>query len=214
MNHVLRFLFFTLVVRPAVLIVLGLNVRHRERLPDSGPAILVANHNSHLDTMVLMTLFPTRMLPKLRPVAAQDYFFRYRLLKWFALRVVGIIPLDRKARRTGGKGPTAPISEALERGEIVILFPEGGRGDPERLGDFKTGIAHLARKHETVPVHPIYMHGLGKALPRGEGLLIPFFVDVFVGDPMTWTGDKKEFVEQLSSHLKVLANEGRFAQWD
>ena len=85
---------------------------------------------------------------------------------------------------------------------------------PERLGDFKTGIAHLARKHELVPVYPIYMHGLGKALPRGEGLLIPFFVDVFIGDPMTWTGDKKEFVEQLSSRLKALANEGRFAEWD
>ena len=143
MNHVLQFLFFTLFVRPAMLIVLGLNVRHRERLPTRGPAILVANHNSHLDTMALMTLFSTRMLPKIRPVAAQDYFFRYRLLKWFALRIIGIIPLDRKGRKTG-KRPLTPVSEALDRNDIVILFPEGSRGDPERLGEFKMGVAHLA----------------------------------------------------------------------
>ncbi len=212
MNHVLQFLFFTLFVRPAMLIVLGLNVRHRERLPTRGPAILVANHNSHLDTMALMTLFSTRMLPKIRPVAAQDYFFRYRLLKWFALRIIGIIPLDRKGRKTG-KRPLTPVSEALDRNDIVILFPEGSRGDPERLGEFKMGVAHLARSHEDVPIYPIYMHGLGKALPRGEGLLIPFFCDVFVGEPMYWTGDKADFVSQLSCRIKALVEEGHFADW-
>jgi 1-acyl-sn-glycerol-3-phosphate acyltransferase len=212
MNHVLRFLFFTLVVRPAVLFILGLNVRHRERLPKEGPAIIAANHNSHLDAMVLMTLFPKRMLPKLRPVAALDYFFRYRLLKWFALRIVGIIPLDRQLRKTG-QHPLAPISQSLERGDIVILFPEGTRGDPEKLGEFKTGIAHLAQQHAQVPIYPIYMHGLGKALPRGEALLIPFFCDVFIGEPLLWTGDRDGFVDELSQRVKGLIEEGHFAEW-
>jgi 1-acyl-sn-glycerol-3-phosphate acyltransferase len=212
MNHVLRFLFFTLIVRPAVLIVLGLNVRHRERLPQSGPAILVANHNSHLDTMVLMTLFPTRLLPKLRPVGAQDYFFHYRFLKWFSLRVIGIIPLDRTAKKSGQR-LLAPISESVDQGDIVIVFPEGSRGDPERLGQFKTGVAHLAQLHENVPVYPIYLHGLGKALPRGEALLVPFFCDVFVGEPMQWAGDRKEFVDELNRRMRALAEEGHFAPW-
>lgn len=212
MNHVLRFLFFLLVVRPTVLFLLGLNVRHRERLPGSGPAIVAANHNSHLDALVLMTLFPKRMLPRLRPVAAQDYFFRYRLLKWFTLSIMGIIPLDRQLRKTG-KHPLAPISDALERGDIVILFPEGTRGDPERLSEFKTGIAHLAQQQPDVPIYPIYMHGLGKALPRGEALLIPFFCDVFIGEPMQWTGDRESFVAALNDRMKSLVAEGHFAQW-
>jgi 1-acyl-sn-glycerol-3-phosphate acyltransferase len=213
MNRFLRHLFFRLVVRPIVLIVLGLNVRHRERLPKDGPAIIVANHNSHLDTMVLMTLFPARMLNKLRPVAAQDYFFRNKWLKWFSLRIIGIIPLDRDARRTK-EHPLAPISQSLERGEIVILFPEGSRGDPEQMGEFKSGIAHLAKLHPDVPVTPIYMHGLGKALPRGEALLVPFFCDLFVGEPLKWPGNKEQFLELVSESVATLKAEGKFAAWD
>ncbi len=213
MNRVVRFLFFTVIVRPVVLLVLGLNVRNRHRLPARGPAIVVANHNSHLDTLVLMTLFPIRLLDALRPVAAQDYFFRYRLLKWFSLRVIGIIPLDREARRSS-QNILDPISEALRRAEIVILFPEGSRGDPERMGAFKSGIAHVARRHPDVPVYPVYMHGLGKALPRGEALLVPFFCDVFIGEPMYWTDDRKTFVDELGSRMNDLVKDERFPAWE
>lgn len=210
----LRPAFFAGVVRPLVAIVLGLNVRHRERLPKTGPAIVVANHNSHLDTLVLMSLFPLSRLPQLRPVAAADYFFRNRLLKWFSLNVIGILPLDRKMVRGGDRHPLAPIDEAIGRGEIVILFPEGSRGEPEQITAFKSGIAHLAARHGDVPIVPVYLHGLGKALPRGEALLVPFFCDVFVGESFTWTGDRRSFMEGLTERMRALAAEGAFAAWE
>lgn len=213
MIRVLRHTFFWLVVRPLVLVVLGLNTRHRERMLKDGPCIVVANHNSHLDTLVLMTLFPARMLDQLRPVAAADYFFRYGWLKWFSLNIIGIIPLDRDTKRAG-KHPLAPIGEALERGEIVILFPEGSRGDPEKLGEFKTGIAHLVKMHPAVPVSPVYMHGLGKALPKGEALLVPFFCDVFIGEPLTWGGNKEEFLAMLTATMHGLAAESKLSAWE
>ncbi|MGC1273706.1 MAG: lysophospholipid acyltransferase family protein, partial [Planctomycetaceae bacterium] len=198
---------------PLVAVVLGLNVRHRERLPKAGPAIVVANHNSHLDTLVLMSLFPLAQLPHLRPVAAEDYFFRNRPLKWFSLNIMGIIPLDRKLR-SSGRHPFAPIDEALERGDVVVLFPEGSRGEPERLTNFKSGIAHLAERHPAVPISPVYLHGLGKSLPRGEALLVPFFCDVFAGELLTWTGDRRSFMERLTGRMTELAAEGQFAAWE
>jgi 1-acyl-sn-glycerol-3-phosphate acyltransferase len=212
MSPLLRWLFFAIIVRPIVAVVLGLNVRHRERLPHDGPSIVVANHNSHLDTLVLMTLFPLSKLPMLRPVAAQDYFFASRWLKWFSLKMIGIIPLERRIKSTS-RHPLAPIDEAIDRGDIVILFPEGSRGEPEQVCEFKTGIAHLAERHPEVPISPVYLHGLGKALPKGEALLVPFFCDVFVGEPLTWCDDRRLFMERLSGTMTDLAAEGHFAPW-
>jgi len=210
---ILRWIFFGIVVRFVVLIVLGLNVRHRERLPQKGPAILAANHNSHLDTLVLMSLLPLRVLGRLRPVAAMDYFFRNRWLAWFATHVIGVVPIKRQ-RSTPDEDLLASVAEALERGDIVIFFPEGSRGEPERLAEFKSGIARLAGRFPQVPVTPVFMHGLGKALPRGEWLLVPFFVDVFIGEPLTWNGDRRAYLNEFKCAIERLAAEGHFPPWE
>ena len=209
----LQQLFFLLIVRPIALIVLGLNIRHREHIPAKGPAIVVSNHNSHLDTLVLMTLLPWSLLKSARPVAAQDYFFQNTLLKWFALTIMHIIPLERHITDRS-HDPLAGCSDALKQGDILILFPEGSRGEPEQLGTFKTGIAHLAKRHPDIPITPIFLHGLGKALPKGEGLLVPFFCDVFVGEPLLWTGDKAGFMTVLETAIKALAEEGHLPAWE
>jgi 1-acyl-sn-glycerol-3-phosphate acyltransferase len=210
---VLQQLFFLLFVRPLVLIVLGLNVRHRNRLPQHGPAIIVSNHNSHLDTLVLMTLLPWRILGSIRPVAAKNYFLKNPLLAWFARTVMHIIPLERQVIHHD-QDPLALCSEALRKSEILILFPEGSRGDPEQMGTFKTGIAHLAKRHPDIPITPIFLYGLGKALPKGEAILVPFFCDVFVGEPIQWTGDRHGFMTNLEEAIKALAQEGHRPAWD
>jgi 1-acyl-sn-glycerol-3-phosphate acyltransferase len=208
-----RLLFFALIVRPTLLIILGLNVRHRGRLPGAGPAVVVANHNSHLDTMLLMSLFPLRLLPRVRPVAARDYFLRNRLLSWFSRRLIGIIPIERQVAGAHDD-PLAGIAAALEQGAIVIIFPEGSRGEPEQIGAFKSGVAHLARRFPELPFSPVFLHGAGKALPRGEAILVPFFCDVFVGTPLTWTGDRATFMEELTCRMTALAAEGHFSPWE
>ncbi|NNE00284.1 MAG: 1-acyl-sn-glycerol-3-phosphate acyltransferase [Pirellulaceae bacterium] len=211
-NDVLRYLYFLLIVRPVVMVVIGLNARNAQRLPQKGPALVVANHNSHLDTMVLMTLFGMNRLHCVRPVAAADHFLRNRFMAWFSTKIIGIVALQREMKgvRTD---PLAGISEALDREQILILFPEGSRGAPEIREQFKTGVAHVAKRHPEVPITPVFLHGLGKALPKGEGILVPFFCDVFVGTPIKWTGKRDTFMTQLETAVNDLAAQSHVPSW-
>ena len=213
MRGLLRYFFFLVIVRPLVLVILGLNVRHVERLPQTGPCIVIANHNSHLDTLVLMTLFPMRLLSRIHPVAAMDYFLKNRLLAWFSINIMGIIPV-RRGGVTRHEDPLAGCSMALHKGDILILFPEGSRGDPERLEHFKTGIAHLAKRHPNVQITPVFLYGLGKALPKGEAILVPFFCDVFIGPGVHWTGNRHTYMNELETSMNALAREGHFPAWE
>ena len=211
-TRALRYLFFAIVVRAVILIALGLTVRHRERLPAKGPAVLAANHNSHLDTLALMSLFPLRLLPRLRPVAAADYFFKTKGRGWFASNIIGIIPVERGGTAQGGN-PLAACEDALDRGDILIIFPEGSRGEPEAFQAFKKGIGHLAKARPKAPVIPVFMHGLGKALPKGTVLFVPFNCTVSVGELLYGKDSYEPFVAELEVAMTALAAEEKLPVW-
>ncbi len=213
MVYYLRLAFFVLLVRPFIYLIIGLRLRHRRRLPSTGPAIIIANHNSHLDALVIMCLFPLSLLPKLRPVAAADYFLDHGgALAWFARQIIGIIPLRRGSGQSGSD-PFAECHQALAEDAILILFPEGTRGEPEQLGPLRKGIAHLAAPHPQVPVIPVYLYGLGKSLPRGDWLPVPFFCDVLIGHPLTWCEQRDQYLTQVQQAFDTLAAEGGFPRY-
>ena len=189
-----------------------LRVVQQGQMINHGPVILAANHNSHLDAMVLISLFPLHLLPKVRPVAAADYFLRNPFLAWFATQVVGIVPLKRKRERED-EDLLAPVTEALARGEILLFFPEGSRGEPEQVAEFKSGLARLAERHPEVPIVPIFMHGLGKALPRGDWVLVPFFLDVWIGEAMSFAGSREGFMQNYREAMQALSTQERHAEW-
>jgi 1-acyl-sn-glycerol-3-phosphate acyltransferase len=196
----LRLAFFLLIVKPFLLLAVGVNVRRRDRLPAAGPALIVANHNSHLDALVLMGLLPLRLLLQARPAASAEYFLGNRWRAWFATRVIGIIPVA-VGRGRSHADVLGPVRDALAAGRVVIFFPEGTRGEPERLGKLKTGIVWLAQQLPTVPICPVRLHGLGKVLPKGDWLPVPFFCDAWVGEPLHWEGDPSGFMAALAASL-------------
>src|SRR5436309_13817844 len=75
-RDVTQIILFALLVKPFMTLFIGLRVRGREHLPQTGQFVLVANHSSHLDTASLLTLFRLWQLRRIRPVAAADYFER------------------------------------------------------------------------------------------------------------------------------------------
>jgi 1-acyl-sn-glycerol-3-phosphate acyltransferase len=209
---------FVAIAKALANLLLGLRVHHPENLPQSGPAILVANHNSHLDTFVLMSLFPLAMATQIRPVANEQYFLRqHPWLAWFSRHVLDILPVgcstkahtDRTNRnpRCDHRTFLKHCAASLEQNQILILFPEGSRGQPEHLSEFQSGIAHLAKRHPQVPIVPIFLNGLGKALPKGDPLLVPFLCGVHIGNPLFWNGQKQEFMNRLTTSVKALSGE-------
>jgi 1-acyl-sn-glycerol-3-phosphate acyltransferase len=203
MSRWLRLLFAILFLRPIAFMMLGLTVKGRENLPKAGPAIVVANHNSHLDTLVLLSLMPLCQIEKVRPVAAADYFLKNRYIAWFSLKVLNVLPLDRNNTERG-TDPLAEGSAALDRGEILIVFPEGSRGSAEVMGKFKGGVARLKERYPNVPVVPVFLQGAGKALPRGEIVLVPIVVDAVVGTPVAWIGNRATYTQALEDAVRAL----------
>ncbi len=196
--------FFIFIVRPIVLVIAGVSLKGKENLPIKGSAILVANHNSHLDTLVIMSLFSLKTLEKVRPIGAWDYFCNKPYKKWLSKHLIDLIALKRRPSKTDGH-PFGEIYEALDKGDIVLLFPEGSRGDPEVMKPFKTGIAHIAKDYPHVPVIPLSIYGAGKALPKGEALFVPFVIEVNVGEAVFYEGEEKNlYVKQLEEAVHRL----------
>ncbi|MBG0623415.1 lysophospholipid acyltransferase family protein [Enterobacter quasiroggenkampii] len=201
MNRFLRWIFTLCIAYPVVWIWLGVRVSGRKKLPVKGPAIIVANHNSHLDVLTLFTLFPLLTLVNVQPVAAADYFLRNKVIGWFALKVIGIIPVYRGAHQAN---PMQACVDALAANKIVIIFPEGTRGEPGKFSEIKSGIWHLSQQCPEVPIIPVYMHGLDRSMGKGQKIPVPFFIDIFIDEPLFYDADKVTFKQSLFTRFVTL----------
>jgi 1-acyl-sn-glycerol-3-phosphate acyltransferase len=212
-----RLAFLHLVARPLAVLFTGADVVGREHLPSAGPAIIAANHNSHVDTLLLLTIFPARLMGRLRPVAAADYFLRGPLIGWFSRTLVGIVPIARHGQNLEGadrEDVLAPAREALAAGDIVIIFPEGTRGAAtDELGPMKAGVARLAEAFPGAPVIPVWIEGAGRVLPKGAILPAPMNCTVLVGEAISWDGEPARFMEALRERLEDLRKSAPPQRW-
>ena len=207
-----RLAFLRLIAKPFAMFLTGVDVLGREHLPTTGPAIIAANHSSHVDTLLLLTIFPARTMPRLRPVAAADYFLRGPMIGWFSRNLVGIVPVARHTQ--GREDVLAPAREALAAGDIVIIFPEGTRGPgDDELGPMKVGVARLAAAFPDAPVIPIWIEGAGRVLPKGAVLPAPMNCTVLAGAPIRWSGDRDDFLEALRASLLELRKSAPPQRW-
>lgn len=140
-------------------------------LPRTGPAVLVCNHISGLDPLILQGVLTRKIVWMM----AKEYY-DIPALTW-AFKVIEAIPVDRGARDTSA---TRAALRALDRGEVLGVFPEGKIETTRSLLPFQTGVAMMAARAK-VPVHPAYMDGTSRRQEMLASLLTPNEVRVRFG---------------------------------
>jgi len=146
----------------------------RENIPESGAALMLVNHQSYLDPMMVGVWMD-------RPVSfvARDTLFKIPILGSF-LRAVYVLPVKR------GAVSSATIRESVRRvehGFILGLFPEGTRSTDGEVHRFKSGFLSILKRTK-VPVIPVGVSGTYAAMPKGAIFVRPKKIVVKYGEPI------------------------------
>ncbi len=166
-----------LLTAPARRILIRLEVEQPEHLPTSGPVIVVANHLSFIDSVLLMFALP-------RPVSVlgKAEYTDNRITNWLFCGS-GMIPIRRENPGDLGRA-LRQIGDVLERDEVVGLFPEGTRSPDGMLHRGHSGAAHLALT-TGAPIVPVGIVGTDQVLPTGASIVRPFRrARISVGEPI------------------------------
>jgi 1-acyl-sn-glycerol-3-phosphate acyltransferase len=158
---------------PFTRLYLGMRVAGARRIPRRGGVLIVANHCSHLDP-ILLGCSASRPLSFL----ARSTLFRPAPFAWY-LRRLGALPLER------GKSDRATLeraAELLREGKVLAIFPEGTRSPDGQIQEAKGGAGLLALK-AGVPIVPAHIAGSYRSMPRGVAIPRPARIRITYGEP-------------------------------
>jgi 1-acyl-sn-glycerol-3-phosphate acyltransferase len=142
----------------------------------TGPAVVVANHNSHADTAALLAALPSYGRPVF--AAAADYWFDIPARRVLVMSLAAALPVRRGAAGAY-EAMLAVAAPHLAAGGIVVVFPEGTRAQDGQVGVFRSGALRLARD-TGVALVPAAVLGTSDVLPK-HGRLSPAPVEVRFG---------------------------------
>ncbi|HEV2607073.1 MAG TPA: lysophospholipid acyltransferase family protein [Xanthomonadaceae bacterium] len=173
--------------------------------PSPALRIYYANHTSHFDALALWCALPTKLRATTRPVAAKDYWST-GIRAYIATNGFNALFIDRNADRSAGD-PLAPLGDALQRCESLIIFPEGTRRAQALPSPFKSGLFHLATRYTDAELVPVYLDNLYRSMPKGTFLPVPLTCSVRFGTPLERRADeaKDAFLERARAAIVELA---------
>jgi 1-acyl-sn-glycerol-3-phosphate acyltransferase len=159
-----------------------------------GPAVFVANHQSHFDAPVCLAALGGRIRRRLVVAAAADYFYSNALKGTAASLALGTVPFVRQGG--GSRESLQMLKDLAKSGWSVLIFPSGTRGTG--ASGFKKGFAYIAVDAQ-VPVVPMYLHGLDQVMPKGSFLPLPGGVVIGIGPPIPPGDDYNELVRKAEA---------------
>ena len=199
--------------------VTGVQVQWAGCEPEEKQRIYFANHTSHLDFIVLWSALPSDLRAYTRPVAAQDYWEDSALRRYIVTNVFNAVLVQRGATaqaknfdeaRYAGQTIIEQMADALGEQYSLIFFPEGTRGNGEKVGPFRAGLYHLALRRPDVELVPAYLENMNRILPKGEVLPVPMLSLLTFGKPIqVEPGEEKEmFLERAREAVSSLRRIG------
>lgn len=196
----------TAVANPILRAVTSPSVRGLDRLAHfDEPVIFAANHSSHLDAPLIVSVIPPRWRGSLFVAGAADYFFDTHPKAVLSALALNAVPMERqRVSRTSA----ARATQLLDDGWSMLIFPEGGRS-PDGWGQsHRPGAAWLAVR-SSVAVVPLYLEGTARILPKGSRRPRPGHVTVNFGTPILppSDGDSRSFARAIEDAVAGLADE-------
>lgn len=152
-------------IRQMLRVVNRLEIIGRENLPAAGPMVLVANHASHFDTLVIGAALSISQRDRMHPLAAGDVFFETPAKAAFAAHLLNALPVWR--RNIGRHGLDDLRLRLIEEEAIYILFPEGTRSRDGTMTSFKPGVGMMVAGTAALVV-PCHLEGTFEAFPAGR----------------------------------------------
>ncbi len=150
--------------------------------PKAEQRIYFANHQSHLDWVLIWAALPSELRARTRPIAARDYWTGSPFKQWLTTAVFNAVYVSRQ--RTDDQDPLEPLVQALEAGDSLVIFPEGTRSARGEPLPFKSGLYHLARQFPGVQLVPAWIDNVQRVMPKGEVVPVPVLCTVTFGAPL------------------------------
>jgi 1-acyl-sn-glycerol-3-phosphate acyltransferase len=172
--------------------------------PKAEQRIYFANHQSHLDWVLIWAALPTDLRAGTRPIAARDYWTSSRFKQWLTTEVFHAVYVSRQ--RSDDQDPLEPLVEALKSGDSLVIFPEGTRSNQAEPKEFKSGLYHLAEQFPDVQLIPAWIDNVQRVMPKGEVVPVPILCTVTFGAPLHLqpAEDKRVFLARARDAVLAL----------
>jgi long-chain acyl-CoA synthetase len=204
-------------ILPVARVFAWMRVEGREHLQSlDSPVIFAANHQSHMDTPMIMAALPARWRYRIAPAMAKEFFkahffpeghsrlarFTNSLNYYLAALFFNAFPLPQ--REAGARQTLRYIGDVLEDGFSVLIFPEGKRTEAGEIDRFRPGIGMIASRLD-VPVVPVRLEGLDQVLHHSWKMARPGRARVAFGAPLRLSGDDYEaLAKQIEDAVRRL----------